>query len=33
MLTMEGLIAVLELCGSCFGIGYTIGFNHGKKQK
>jgi len=33
MLTMEGLIAVLALCGTCFGIGYMIGFHHGKTQK
>ena len=28
MLTMEGLIAVLALCGTCFGIGYILAFNH-----
>ncbi len=33
MLTIEGLIAVLALCGTCFGIGYTIGFHHGKTQR
>jgi hypothetical protein len=33
MLTIEGLIAVLALAGTCFGIGYTIGFQHGKTQK
>ena len=33
MLTMEDLIAVPALCGTCFGIGYPIGFHHGKTQK
>ncbi len=33
MLTIEGLIAVLALAGTFFGIGYTIGFQHGKTQK
>ena len=33
MLTIEGLIAALALCGTCFSIGYTIGFHHGKTQK
>ena len=33
MLTIEGLIAVLALAGTSFGIGYTIGFQHGKTQK
>ena len=28
-----GKIAVLVLCGTCFSIGYTIGFHHGKTQK
>ena len=25
MLTIEGLIAVISLCLTCFGLGYTIG--------
>jgi len=33
MLSMESLIAVLALCGTCFSIGYMIGFHHGKTQK
>ena len=33
MLTIEGLMAVLALAGTCFGIGSTIGFHHGKTQK
>ncbi len=33
MLTIEGLIAALALCGTFFSIGYTIGFHHGKTQK
>ena len=32
MLTIESLISVLALCDTCFGIGYTIGFHHGKTQ-
>lgn len=31
MLTLEGLIAVLSLCLTAFGLGYTIGCNHTKK--
>ena len=30
MLTLEGLIAVLSLCLTAFGLGYTIGGNHKK---
>jgi len=30
MLTIEGLIAVLAFAGTCFSIGYTIGYHHGK---
>ncbi len=33
MLAIESLISVLALCGTFFGIGYTIGFHHGKTQK
>ncbi len=33
MLTIEGLIAVLGLCSTCFGIGYAIGRNDNKTQK
>ena len=33
MLTIEGLIAVLAFAGTCFTVGYTIGFQHGKTQK
>ena len=33
MLTIENMMAVLALCSTCFGIGYTIGFHHGKTQK
>lgn len=32
MLTLEGLIAVLSLCLTSFGLGYAIGYNH-KTQK
>ena len=32
MLTIEGLIAVISLCISCFSIGYVFGRND-KKQK
>ena len=31
MLTLEGLIAVIALCGTFFGIGYSIGCNSTKK--
>lgn len=30
MLTLEGLIAVLSLCLTAFGLGYTIGGNQKK---
>ena len=30
MLTLEGLIAVLSLCLTAFGLGYTIGGNNKK---
>ena len=32
MLTLEGLIAVISLCLTAFGLGYAIGCNHTKKQ-
>ena len=32
MLTIEGLIAVIALCVTCFGVGYAIGSNE-KTQK
>lgn len=31
MLTIEGLIAVISLYLTAFGLGYTIGSNHAKK--
>ena len=31
MLTLEGLIAVISLCWTAFGLGYSIGCNHAKK--
>ena len=31
MLTLEGLIAVISLCLTAFGLGYAIGYNHTKK--
>lgn len=31
MLTIEGLIAVLSLCLTSFGLGYSIGKNCAKK--
>ena len=31
MLTLEGLIAVISLCLTAFGLGYSIGSNHTKK--
>ena len=31
MLTIEGLIAVISLCLTAFGHGYTIVSNHAKK--
>ena len=33
MLTLEGLIAVLSLCLTAFGLGYTIGCNHTKNNR
>ncbi len=33
MLTIDGLIAVLALIGTVFGLGYTFGYYHGKSQK
>ena len=33
MLTIDGLIAVLAFAGTCFGIGYTIGYHHGNAKK
>lgn len=32
MLTLEGLIAVISLCLTAFGIGYSIGCNHTTKK-
>lgn len=31
MLTLEGLIAVISLCLTAFGLGYSIGRNNAKK--
>ncbi|MGN9223407.1 MULTISPECIES: hypothetical protein [Coprococcus] len=31
MLTLEGLVAVISLCLTAFGLGYAIGCNHKKK--
>lgn len=31
MLTLEGLIAVVSLCLTAFGLGYSIGCNYAKK--
>lgn len=31
MLTLEGLIAVISLCLTAFGVGYAIGSNHSQK--
>lgn len=33
MLTIEGLIAVIGLCITCFMSGYTIGIENSKKTK
>ena len=33
MLTMADLIAVLSLCFTSFGLGYTIGCNNKTKKK
>jgi len=33
MLTIESLIAVISLCISCFGLGYTIGRNNNSHKK
>lgn len=30
MLTLEGLIAVVSLCATFFGIGYSLGSNNAK---
>lgn len=32
MLTIEGLIAVLSLILTAFGLGYAIGFNHNAQK-
>lgn len=32
MLTIEGLIAVISLCLTSFGLGYSIGCNKSQKQ-
>lgn len=32
MLTIEGLIAVVSLCATCFGLGYTIGCEKARKK-
>lgn len=31
MLTIDGLIAVISLCLTAFGLGYAIGSNNAKK--
>lgn len=31
MLTLEGLIAVIDLCLTAFGLGYTMGSNKSQK--
>jgi hypothetical protein len=33
MLTLEGLIVVISLCLTAFGLGYTIGCNHAKNNR
>ncbi len=33
MLTIEGLIAVIALCVTCFGVGYAIGSNDNKNSQ
>ena len=33
MLTIEGLIAVLSLCASCFSLGYVLGRNDSDKTQ
>ena len=33
MLTMEGLIAVISLCLTAFGLGYTIGSKDNNKPQ
>ncbi len=33
MLTMEGLIAVISLCLTCFGLGYAIGSKDNNKPQ
>lgn len=32
MMTIEGLVAVLSLCLTAFGVGYTIGSNNKHKR-
>ncbi len=32
MLTLEGLIAVISLCLTAFGLGYSIGNDHAKAK-
>ena len=33
MLTIEGLISVLSLCMTCFGLGYAIGSKDNSKTR
>ncbi len=33
MLTMKGLISILALCLTCFGLGYTIGNKDNEKTQ
>ena len=33
MLTLEGLIAVIALCLTCFALGYTIGKDSTQKRR
>lgn len=33
MLTIEGLIAVISLCVTCFGLGYAIGSKDSNKTQ
>lgn len=33
MLTLEGFIAVIGLCITCFSLGYALGHNSVKTQK
>lgn len=32
MLTISDLITVISLCATCFGLGYTIGYNAKTKK-